>query len=214
MKNIFNFLSQKQSIVIPLLMEMTEVIIVTSDLMIDCVENYDHSTSSTIFKKIKEQEEIGDDTSTKIFNELNSAFVTNFDREDIHQLTELMDDVIDCMNSCAKRIVLYNPKHMPDSSIKLAKYIKDGANTIKKAIMLLEDLKKNSTQLRGYCHQLHSIENKADDVYESFVIDLFNNEKDAIEVIKLKEIVAELEKATDAADYIGKLLKTMIVKYA
>ncbi|HEY6913696.1 MAG TPA: DUF47 domain-containing protein, partial [Paludibacter sp.] len=54
----------------------------------------------------------------------------------------------------------------------------------------------------------------ADDVYENFLIDLFENQKDAIEVIKLKEIMSELEKATDAAEHVGKIIKTIIVKYA
>ena len=214
MKNILSVFSQKQSIVIPLLKEISEVIIVASDLMIDCVQNYNHESAVVLFKKIKEQEEIGDEKSLKVFNELNSVFVTPFDREDIHQLAELMDDVIDCINSCAKRIVLYKPKVMPESSVHLAQHIKECAELIKKAISLLDNIKKNSNQLSGYCYQLHAIENKADDVYENYVIDLFDNEKDAVEIIKLKEIVAELEKATDAADYIGKLLKTMIVKYA
>ena len=55
---------------------------------------------------------------------------------------------------------------------------------------------------------------KADDVYEHFLIDLFENEKDAIEVIKLKDILHELERATDAAESVGKIIKTMIVKYS
>ena len=58
------------------------------------------------------------------------------------------------------------------------------------------------------------IEKKADDVYEHFLIDLFENEKDAIEVIKLKDILHELERATDAAESVGKIIKTMIVKYS
>jgi uncharacterized protein Yka (UPF0111/DUF47 family) len=61
---------------------------------------------------------------------------------------------------------------------------------------------------------LHSIENKADDVYEQFIIDLFENETDAIEIIKLKDIMHELEDATDAAEDAGNIIKTIIVKYA
>jgi uncharacterized protein len=51
-------------------------------------------------------------------------------------------------------------------------------------------------------------------VYEHFIIDLFERERNSIELIKLKEIMFELEKATDVAEYVGKIIKTIIVKYA
>ena len=75
-------------------------------------------------------------------------------------------------------------------------------------------LKKHSVKIKEYCQELKVIENRADDVYENFLIDLFENQKDAIEVIKQKEIMSELEKATDAAEHVGKIIKTIIVKYA
>lgn len=152
--------------------------------------------------------------SIKIFDELNSTFITPFDREDIHHLADRLDDVTDFINSCAKRIVLYNPKEMPKDAIELALLIKEGAICIGKAVDELDVLKKNSKKIKEYCKELHSIENKADDVYENFLINLFQNQKDAVEIIKLKEIMNELEKATDAAEYVGKIIKTIIVKYA
>jgi len=78
----------------------------------------------------------------------------------------------------------------------------------------LDVLKKNSNKIKEFCAELHDIENRADDVYENFIIELFETEKDGIELIKLKEIMYELEKATDAAEYVGKIIKTIIVKYA
>jgi len=61
---------------------------------------------------------------------------------------------------------------------------------------------------------LHDIENKADDIYENFVIKLFDDEHDGIELIKLKEILYEMEKTTDIAEHVGKIIRTIIVKYA
>ena len=61
---------------------------------------------------------------------------------------------------------------------------------------------------------MHDLENEADDVYETAIINLFEEEKDGIELIKMKEILNELEKTTDAAEHVGKILRTIIVKYA
>jgi len=113
-----------------------------------------------------------------------------------------------------KKIALYNPKQLPASALEIAKLIKEGAVSIGKAVDQLDVLKKNSKKIKEYCQELKVIENKADDVYENFLIDLFENQKDSIEVIKLKEIMSELEEATDAAEHVGKIIKTIIVKYA
>lgn len=215
MKNsFFSKFTPKETKFFPILEEMADVILVASDLIIECLENYDHEKSIEYYKKIKEQEKKGDILSGKIFDELNTTFITPFDREDINHLADRLDDVTDYINSCAKRLVLYNPKQIPASAIVMAKLIKDDAICIRKAVDELDVLKKNRKKVSEYCAELHDIENKADDVYEHFLIDLFENQKDAVEIIKQKEIMYELEKATDAAEYVGKIIKTIIVKYA
>jgi predicted phosphate transport protein (TIGR00153 family) len=214
MNNFFDKFVPKEPKFFPILKEMADVILVASDLIIECVQKGDHESAVEFYKKIKEQEKKGDALSVKIFDELNSTFITPFDREDIHHLADRLDDVTDYINSCAKRIVLYNPKQLPKEAIDLALLIKEGAVCIGKAVDELNVMKKNSKKIKEYCVELHNIENKADDVYENFLIQLFENEKDAVEIIKLKEIMYELEKATDAAEYVGKIIKTIIVKYA
>ncbi len=198
----------------PLLQGMVDALLAASDLMIECVQFNDHAARVEYYKKIKEQERVGDKLSNKIFDELNTTFITPFDREDIHNLANRLDDVTDGINSSAKRIALYNPKEMPAEALDLAKLIKEAALTIQKAIDELDVLKKSSANIKKYCSELHDIENKADDVYEHFIINLFEKENNAIEVFKLKEIMYELEKTTDCAEYVGKIIKTIIVKYA
>jgi len=212
--SFFSNFTPKEPKFFPILKEMSDVMLVASDLIIECVQNDDHEKAIEFYKKIKEQEKKGDALSNKVFDELNSTFITPFDREDINHLSNRMDDVTDYINSCAKRIVLYNPKHLPASALDLAKLIREGAICIGKAVDELDVLKKNAKKIKEYCAELHDIENRADDVYEHFIIELFENEKNGIEIIKLKEIMYELEKATDATEYVGKIIKTIIVKYA
>ena len=212
--SFFSKFTPKEPKFFPILKDMADVLLVASDLMIECVQHNDHETAIEYYKKIKEQEKKGDVLSNRVFDELNSTFITPFDREDIHHLSNRLDDVIDYINSCAKRIVLYNPKQLPESAVELARLIREGAVCIDKAVDELDVLKKDSKKIKGYCTELHDIENRADDVYENFIIDLFAKEKDGIELIKVKEIMYELEKATDAAETVGKIIKTIIVKYA
>jgi uncharacterized protein len=212
--SFFSKFMPKEPKFFPLLKDMSDVILAASDLMIECVQNYNHETAIEYYKKIKEIERKGDELSDKAFDELNTTFITPFDREDINHLANRLDDVTDFINSSAKRIALYNPIKLPDSALDLAKLIKEDAISISKAVNELNVLKKNSKKIKIYCSELHTIENKADDVYEHFTINLFEKEKNGIEIIKLKEIMYELEKATDAAENVGKIIKTIIVKYA
>lgn len=215
MNNSFlNRLTPKEPKFFPILKEMADVILVASELMIECVEKGDHVSAVEYNKKIKAQEKIGDALSNRVFDELNTTFITPFDREDIHHLANRLDDVTDRINSCSKRIVMYNPKRIPQSTVELAKVLRESAVTIGKAVDELDVLKKSAKNIKEHCTRLHDLENQADDVYEQFLINLFENEKDAIEIIKLKEIMSELERATDIADQVGKIIKTIIVKYA
>ena len=93
----------------PLLKGIVTIIKSASELMLEFVEKGNAENAAEYYRKIKEEERKGDAISNKIFDELNSTFITPFDREDIHNLASKLDDVTDYINSAAKRIYLYNP---------------------------------------------------------------------------------------------------------
>lgn len=212
--NLFEKFVPKEKKFFPILSQMADAILTASGLIIDCVQAKNHEEVVELYKKVKDQERRGDKLQSKIFEELNNTFITPFDREDINALSSRLDDVIDHINSCAKRIMLYSPKVMPESARLLAELVHESAGFLMSAIDELDVLKKNPGKIREHCIKLHEIESKADDIYEHFLIDLFENEKDAIEVIKLKDILHELEKATDTQEAVGKIIKTIIIKYS
>lgn len=210
----FSKFTPKEPKFFPLLKGIVEVIRSASGLMLEFVEKGNHQNAADYYKRIKEEERKGDALSNKIFDELNQTFITPFDREDIHHLASRMDDVTDYINSAAKRIFLYNPKEIPEGAKELVLLIQEAAEWIGKAVDELDVLKKSRSNVSKYCSELHTLENKADDVYEHFLIQLFEKQHDSVELIKEKEIMYELEKATDAAEAVGKIIKTIIVKYA
>ncbi len=104
----------------------------------------------------------------QVLDELETTFITPLDREDINALASGIDDVIDCVNSCAKRINIYNPRVLGDSARELCHFIQQEAACICKAVEELNVFRKNPARLRGLCVELHDLENQADDVYEFF----------------------------------------------
>ncbi|KAA6326280.1 hypothetical protein EZS27_024593 [termite gut metagenome] len=198
----------------PILSSMSDNILAGSDLLINLTQTADKEDRRIIYKQIKALETKGDGIVGNLFNELNNTFITPFDREDINALGEELDNVLDCITSAAKRVVMYQPNDLPKQSSELAILLKEACLLVQSAVNELSTMKKSPKLIKDLCTQLHGIENEADNVYELFIIDIFAKEKDGIELIKLKEIMQEIERATDKADSVGKIIKTIIVKYA
>ncbi|MDR1543138.1 MAG: DUF47 family protein [Prevotellaceae bacterium] len=215
MKNsIFNKFTPKEPKFFPLLKELAEISDKAAEQLILCVESNNSAGADAIHQEIKDLEHQGDALAHKIFDELNSTFITPFDREDINSLANRLDDVTDQIYSCAKRISFYKAKRLPEEAAELAKQVKSATEIMQKAVAELDVLKKNPRAIAQYCSELHKLENQADEVFQKFIIKLFETEKDAVELIKLKEIVNVLEGITDETDHVGKIIKTIIVKYA
>lgn len=215
MKNsFFSRFTPKEPKFFPLLKQLSEVLCESSILLVESLEHNLPEERSDYYKRIKEVERQGDKITHRILDELETTFITPFDREDIHHLATCMDDVIDGVNSSVKRIAIYNPNPISDSGKELGRLIQQSTVCISKAMDELESFRTKPTALRECCSQLHDLENQADDVYELFIKKLFEEEKDCIELIKVKEIMQELERTTDAAEYVGKIMRSLIVKYA
>jgi len=216
MKNsIFSKFTPKEPKFFPLLNALTDVIVRAADLLAESIDKRDKGGNmEEYYSLIKQEERNGDKITIEIFDQLSLTFITPFDREDIHDLANNLDDIIDAINSCAKRIMLYNPQELPVSATELAAMIQKCARYLQEAIEQLNVLKKNPKHINRCCEALHDLENAADDVYAQFITDIFNSETSPVEIIKLKDIMYELEKTTDCAEYVGKVIKTIIVKYA
>jgi len=213
--SFFSKFTPKEPKFFPLLDQLVETALKASHLLVDFVEKKrNNEDTSDSYRLIKEQERAGDVITQAIFDALSSTFITPFDREDVHHLTDKLDDVLDIINSCAKRINIYNPKTLPPEALELAKMLAEGAADLQQCILKIHNLKKHSDDILSLCEKLHRMENRGDETYEDFIKHLFEKEKDTIELIKLKNIMEELERATDAAEHAGKIIKTIIVKNA
>ena len=214
LNTIFSYFTPKERKFYPILSDISANTLACSELLIELTKTSDKEARKDVYRQIKKLETKGDSIVDTLFNELNSTFITPFDREDIHALGEKMDDVLDSINSIGKRVIMYQPKQLPEQSAELALLLKKSCELMHSAIEQLPNVKKGSKSVKDICIQMHAIENQADDLYANFITDIFEKEENAIELIKIKEIIHELERATDDTDTVGKIIKSMIVKYA
>jgi predicted phosphate transport protein (TIGR00153 family) len=152
----------------------------------------------------------GDRATHAIIMKLNQTFITPFDREDIHRLASSLDDVLDFVNAAAVRLVMYKITQPPSASAELAGIIVLQAEELARGVSLLE---KNGKVL-SHCDEVNRLEDEADHLSRAAIADLFEREKDPIQLIKMKELYEVLEFATDKAEDAANVLEAIVLKSA
>jgi len=171
------------------------------------------SEREALVNKMKDFEHEGDSITHKIFAELNSTFVTPFDREDIHVLASALDDVMDYMDGSAGRFALYKVQECPKDMAKLIDTLHSSIVELNRGVSLLRDLRQ-SEEIQKVLQKVNEYENEADSIFENAIAALFEHEKDPIKVIKLKEIYVGLETATDKCEDAANVLEAILIKHA
>ena len=179
-----------------------------SKVFLEMLNNYENVKEKQL--KIKDIEHQGDDFVHEIFEELNKTFITPIDHEDISALASAFDDVLDYIDGTATRFVLYEIKKPEKNMIKLAEVILKQSTELNIAICGLRNI-KNPKDIEKRCIEVNRLENVADDIYKSSVAQLFK-QKDAIEIMKLKEIYERLEFATDKCEDAANVISDIVVK--
>ena len=166
-----------------------------------------------IFQKIDALEQKGEDITRQTNLELSRNFITPFDREDIHSLITSIDNVADNLHGAASRMKLYQVDKITKSIRKLTEINLEACQNIDIAVRELRDLKKIKN-ITDACVRINKLENKSDNVYDKAVLDLFENETDAKNIIKYKEVLSVLETAADKCKSVASVLESISVKHS
>lgn len=213
MANFLQFLLPQDKKFFPLFERASGNLLTISKVLVTMVNTSEISKRKELIKEIEHLEHVGDGVTHEMFNELSANFITPFDREDIHTMISSLDDVVDYIHGSAKRIELYKITDMHPSISKLAELILQGAEELNIAVCGLKDIKKSS-RIKEACVKINSIENHADDVFDMTIAQLFEDEKDAIKIIKIKEVLSALETATDKCEDAANAISSIVIKYA
>jgi len=162
-------------------------------------------------RQLKEIEHRGDEMTHNILTKLNQTFITPFDREDIHHLASSLDDVLDFIYASGVRLTMYKITSAPPAASTLAGIIVKQTDQLSEAMGRLE---KNHDHVLENCVEINRLENEADQVARAAIAVLFENEKDPISLIKLKELYEFLETATDKAEDAANVLEAVVLKGA
>lgn len=159
---------------------------------------------------IKDIETRGDELKHNILTNLEKTFITPIDKEDIHNIVLLLDDVLDLIDSVARRFVIFDIQ-------RIDRYIKHLSENVVKATTEIDggisDLRKLRNMKEFYI-RMHGIENESDDIFHEALHSLFKNKKNSVDIIKYKEIYEFLEETADKCEDIANVIQSIVVKHA
>ena len=212
MANLVNWLLPKEKKFFLMLRDQASNVVDGAIEFKNLIDNYNSLSDvkrKELVKKIKDIESKGDNIVHNIIGSLDKTFITPIDKEDIHRLSMLLDDVIDFIYATSIRLTIFKINRIDDHIRKLSDIILE---TVKKIELGVIGVSKLKSMNRFYI-DIHTLENKADDIYHEALGDLFNK-KDPIEIIKYREIYEYLENITDRCEDIANVIESIVVKHA
>jgi predicted phosphate transport protein (TIGR00153 family) len=166
---------------------------------------------AVIAERLEDVEHESDRITHDVYNKINSTFITPFDREDIYRLASTLDDVMDHIEAAGNLVYLYGltklpalPREMHD----LVHVLDQQARVTAAAMPRLRAMK----DLKEYWVEINRLENDGDRAYRMLLVRLFSGEYDALQVLKMKEVADELEKACDAFEHVANTVEQIAVK--
>lgn len=170
------------------------------------VEHYDNLEVRVAH--IQALEKRGDEIDQEVTKRLEDAFVTPFDREDIHELVSRLDDVVDGIQSIAETFVIYGVEQPTQEAKRLAAILDGQAGELSAALGKLDGLKG----LDAHFAAIHQLEKEGDGLSRAAMARLFRETTDPIEVIKWRDLYNALENSIDAAEDAAEAMERMFHK--
>ncbi|WP_055483134.1 DUF47 domain-containing protein [Sphaerimonospora sp. CA-214678] len=186
--------------------ESANNIVTASRLLVEIIS--DGSDRDALAEKMRACEHAGDEHTHAIMRRLNESFITPFDREDIYRLASNLDDVVDFMEAAADLIVLYQIERLPKEVVLQVEVLERAAELTADAMPRLRSMQ----HLNEYWIEINRLENQADQVYRRLLAKLFSGEFDTLTVMKMREVIEQLEFAADAFEHVANTIESIAVK--
>ena len=181
-----------------------------AEMLKDLIEDYDDVESKA--RRIQDREHEGDEITHEIIRRLNTSFVTPMDREDIYALGSALDDVMDAIDAVADLFVLHRIEEPLPEMKALADVLLRGAQQTEQALEVFARMDRD--KLEPYWVEINRLENEGDRIYRRAVAGLFSGDYKAMDVLKWKDVIENLEGAVDGLENVANITEASVLKHA
>ena len=210
---IISWLKPREMVFFDLLEAAVDNVYQASQVFDREIRSNDGARFADLRRQMKDFEHVGDDLTQQIIERLNHTFVTPLEREDILHLAFAIDDVVDRLHAVCERLILYRITHVMPAMTEISSIIVEGCGEITHLTRSLRNM-SNQKEISDRIRRVHELETKADSIYHAALAQIFENPKDAIELIKWKELLEQVEHATDKIELVAKVVGSTVMKNA
>jgi predicted phosphate transport protein (TIGR00153 family) len=164
--------------------------------------------------RIKEVEHEGDVVAHEAMASLHKTFITPFDREAIHRLMSGLDDILDQIEATAERLTLYEVDVPRPEAFEQVRILHKAVDQLKVGLHGIRDVRRSAKEILAVCVEVNRLENEADEVLRQALARLFREERDALLVLKWKEVFEALEEALDRCEDVADILEGVVLENA
>ncbi len=210
MRNLFFDFFSHRALFYGLFNQGGKNIVEMSELLSEVVDTASEHEREPLYRQINTLEETGDDITHKVYLGLDKVFFTPLNRKDIHILISAIDDVADNIHEAAGRMHLYNIEGFIPAIGEMVKYIQLSCIEIQKQISSLSKI-SNIEAMLSSCRRIKDNEHQTDLIYYHALADLFAHEKDAITLIKHRDILFSLEASANKCKNVTDAIEIIIL---
>lgn len=162
--------------------------------------------------RIEEAEHNCDNITHMTIDLMRRTYITPFERDEIRHLISRLDDIMDHAQGAASRLMLFKIESVPSHLVELGQVLAKATERVHQAVLLLRHIKK-AEAIQVHAREINSLENEGDQILKAGLADLFENEKDPIVIMKLKEVYERMEAATDRCEDVANVLEGILIEH-
>ncbi len=214
LNSFFQFFVPKETKFYPLYIQQAEYIEKASKLLWKMMSETDLQQLENQKKEIKACETGGDQVLRDFYSQLFNTVLTPFDREDVHELAEMMDTFLDRIDDSANIILTRRFTDVDEALTNMTANVMFAAESLSTIIHDLEFMNNPAKrrEINRLCHEIKSLENENDQLYGSYINKLFKQNYSLTDIIKRKDLVQVIENTTNSVKYISDKIRSIISK--
>ena len=210
LNSFFQFFVPKEKKFYPLYQKQAEYIDKAAQLLRQMLVETDLERLEQLKKDIKACETSGDEVLRDFYSQLFSTVLTPFDRDDVHELAEMMDNFLDRIDDSANIVLTRRFLAVDEDLTTMSENIMFAAENLSNIIRDLPMMYDKRKDIARLCHEIKSLENENDVLYGNYINKLFQQNYSLTEIIKRKDLVQVLENTTNSVKYISDKVRSII----
>jgi len=193
--------------------EQAKLVVTASEKLSEILENYSKEKTEIYAGEMKDIEHKADEIAAKIYIKTATSFMTPIDTERIIGLNNELDNIVDMIEKFISMCNVYELTGIDSYTLKLGNLLKDTSIIIRKNVSYLRDAEKNKENIKKLNEEIREKEREGDEIYKAAMKELFKS-KDAIHIIKMRDVYDTLEDAMDACRSVADEISNIITKLA